>query len=195
MDAAQYLSAVQTIYESIGLSLSSCPAANDDQVLRVEVQFDHDPLLAPLIGLWRIADGSEPYNPMFARPGYITGYDLLSTCDALAEREFMRRRAHQYDGYEEDEPRDARIAPGWWNPRWLPFASFGAGSLLLILDLSPSALGRRGQIIAYTHDPDHIAWVAESLPELFKASADAFQADPEEFLEGMMEEFDDPARS
>lgn len=190
MNAVEYLASIRSVYQAVGLSLALRPAANEDDTRRVQAQFGHDPLLALLSNLWRISNGSEPYYPVFVRPGFLTGYDLLLIEGALAEYEGMRRRAPQYAGYEEDTLRDPRIAEGWWNEGWLPFAGFGGSSLLLILDLSPGPMGRAGQVIAYTHDPDQMAWVAESLPELFRASVDAFREDADEILEGLLDELD-----
>jgi cell wall assembly regulator SMI1 len=131
---------------------------------------------------WRAADGGRTDSPVFARPGFLTGYDFLSVGGARAARESMRKRATQYDGYVEPRPRDRRIGSGWFRAGWLPFASFGGGSLLLLVDVTPSAAGTKGQVIAFTHDPDEITWVSRSFASFLAASARAFAKDHEELL-------------
>ena len=46
---------------------------------------------------------------------------------------------------------DAGIKPGWWNPKWIPFTSNGAGDCFC-LDMEPAPTGSTGQIIFVWHD-------------------------------------------
>ena len=91
--------------------------------------------------------------------------------------------APQYEGYVEEKPRDQRIRPGWFHDGWLPFAGFGGGILLLIQDYSPTEEGNIGQIIAFTHDPDEISYVAPDFQTFLHHSLSSIKEDPEEFLE------------
>lgn len=128
-------------------------------------------------------DGVPGEKPFFARPGFLTPYGFLSAASTLRFREVMRKRAPGYVGYVEPKPRDTRIMPTWYSDGWLPFADFGGGSLLLILDSSPASRGVPGQIIAYTHDPDEISYVAQSFDRFLSDSLKAAQRDPDEFLQ------------
>jgi cell wall assembly regulator SMI1 len=133
---------------------------------------------------WKCANGNSTsdYNVVFARHGFLTGYQFLSTKKALAERAGMQRRAPQYSGYVEETKRDTRIQDQWFAPGWLPFASFGGATLLLIQDHSPTKKGKVGQIIAFTHDPDEISYVAKDFATFLKLSMRAIAADPLESL-------------
>ena len=141
------------------------------------------PLERGLRDAWLTADGSEHQVRMFSRPGFLTGYDFLSLASALKERDSMRSIAPQYEGYVEERPRDQRIRPGWFYDGWLPFAGFGGGILLLIQDYSPAEEGNTGQIIAFTHDPDEISYVAPDFQTFLHHSLSSIKEDPEEFLE------------
>ena len=90
-------------------------------------------------------------------------------------------RARHYQGYEQPETRDERIAAGWFEEGWLPFASFAEGTLCLIADYSRAAADP-GQIIAFTHDPDSIDYVCRDFPTLLMASLQQLSADPEEYM-------------
>lgn len=59
------------------------------------------------------------------RPGFVTGYEFLSVAAARKRRATLAKLAPQYKGYEDPEPRDRRIQPGWFLPGWVPFAEFG----------------------------------------------------------------------
>ncbi|WOO84280.1 uncharacterized protein LOC62_06G007800 [Vanrija pseudolonga] len=188
MSAQDYLSAISGIYKSFGITLPLNPGAEDAEIHQVQTKFGDDLNLATLLDLWRTANGSDSYTPVFLNPGILTGYDLLSIDESLAQHDGMRARAPQYEGYEDPEPRDPRIASGWWQPGWLPFAEFGGSTMLLLLDLTPEGTGRKGQVIPYTHDPDEMTWVAESLSDFFKASAEEFEKEGEELLEDLRED-------
>jgi cell wall assembly regulator SMI1 len=117
-----------------------------------------------------------------SRPGFLTGYDFLPLVAALGERDGLRRRAPNYEGYVETGARDRRIRPGWFHDGWPPFAGFGGGTLLLIQDYSPAAPGNVGQIIAFAHDPDEISYVATDFQNFLRASLPSINRDPQEFL-------------
>ena len=102
--------------------------------------------------------------------------------EARKERAGFAKRAPRYADYEEESPRDRRILPGWYQPGWLPFASFGGASLVLLVDASPAPPGRSGQLIAFTHDPDEITYVAGSFSAYLAASLAWFEKKPEELL-------------
>jgi cell wall assembly regulator SMI1 len=182
MKFSAYLKAIQKLYTSceveLPLNRPSTAAAVDDLARKFG-----DELPAELRNGFLATDGVPNEKPFFANPGSLTSYGFLSAKAALKQRDSMRKRSSQYAGYVEQTPRDPRIAPGWFNDGWFPFAAFGGGSLLLIVDSSPTARGASGQIIAFTHDPDEMTYVAPSFERFLAASLKAAQEDPEEFLQ------------
>ncbi|WP_297895664.1 hypothetical protein [Shewanella sp.] len=64
-----------------------------------------------------------------------------------------------------------------------PSLNLGGGTLLLIADHSPSALGRMGQVIAYTHDPDMMDFISTDLSQLFEQSLAQIALYPDELIE------------
>jgi hypothetical protein len=210
-DARKYLASIRDVYRSHRADLVLEAGASDADIASVarallpetETLSTHpqpgrpgttttttalDPVLT---ALWRSANGGPEYAPVFARPGYSTGYDFLSTAEAVALRGRLRTRAPQYGGYIDPSPRDARIRAGWYHPGWLPFASFGGGTLILLVDGSPAERGRKGQVIAYAHDPDQMSYVAGSMGELLEVSGKWFAEEGEEILEGVLDGMDD----
>ncbi len=108
--------------------------------------------------------------------------DSLSTGEAVERRQSLRRRAHRYADHPDPHPRDHRIRAGWSAEGWLPFAEFGEGAGLLLQDYSPAEQGAIGQIIAFTHDPDELSYLAPGFAELLDASGAEIAADPEAFV-------------
>lgn len=132
---------------------------------------------------WQLGNGSLQGAPVFARPRCLEPYEFLSTKKMLNERAGLERRAPQYKGYKEPQARDRRIRPGWYDPGWVPFASFEGATMLLIEDHAPSVKGRVGQIIAFTHDPDRMTYVAEGFPALLEESLKMFKEWRDDLLE------------
>ena len=182
MTLSDYLDEVRKVHAEFGIRLELAPACSDAVLKAAErrLGFRLDPGLREA---WTIADGSQDGGNVFARPGFLTGYEFLSLEAALEERESRRRIAPNYEGYVEDAPRDERIRPGWFQEGWLPFAGFGGGTLLLMLDHSPAEEGKAGQIIAFTHDPDEISYVASDFASLLDGSLAAIKEEPEDFLQ------------
>ena len=181
MNFKAYCEALGRLYADRGYALELHPGANEDALTLAEAKLgfalDQDMRTA-----WLHADGGEAWRPVFARPGFLEAYDFLSIEEGLLARDHLRKRSPQYADYEDPEPRDPRVKPGWFEAGWIPFAGLNGESLLLMQDYSPTSLGRRGQIIAFTHDPDSITCVAQDLAALLSASIEAIAADPDEFL-------------
>lgn len=177
-----YLNALRILYRDYGLEpLRTYPPASAADLAAAEAAlgFALDPALK---ATWQSANGSDEWQTVFARPGYITGYSFLSLADSLREREYMAHRVPQYDGYEQEQPRDPRICSGWYQAGWLPFAAFSAPDLLLIADHSPTASGQCGQIIAFSHDPDTISYVCTDFATLLEQSLATIREHPEDCL-------------
>ncbi len=121
MTGAAYLARLSAIYAELDAKLSLRPGGTAAQIVALENKCG---IRVPvqLRAIWREANGSKADRCVFARPGYLTGYGLLSVREAIRERKAMRRRAPQYAGYVEPEGRDRRIREGWFQPGWLPFA-------------------------------------------------------------------------
>ena len=179
---SEYVEELRKIYKAYGVSWGVAPGCVESSLKEAETLVGF-PLERGLRDAWLTADGSEHQVRMFSRPGFLTGYDFLSLASALKERDSMRSIAPQYEGYVEERPRDQRIRPGWFHDGWLPFAGFGGGILLLIQDYSPTEEGNIGQIIAFTHDPDEISYVAPDFQTFLHHSLSSIKEDPEEFLE------------
>ena len=176
---SDYLARVSALIAKHGSSLELRPPAKAEELAKLEalpgVQVPDE-----LRAAWRTSNGCEHH--LFSRPRYLTGYAFLSVAEAIRARSGFAARAPRYAGYEERGPRDPRIAPGWYEPGWLPFAAFGGSTLVLFVDASPSTRGRSGQIIAFTHDPDEITYVAPSFPEFLGGSLRWIEANPEDVL-------------
>lgn len=179
MSFAHYLAGIRTLASKHGASLELRKPAKATALAKLA---SLNGVLVPgeLGAAWRTSDGYE--HNLFSRPGFMTGYEFLSVSEAIEERASFAKRAPQYEGYEDPEDRDPRIAPGWYQPGWLPFASFGGGTLVLLVDASPSKRGRAGQIIAFTHDPDEMTYVAASFSEYLSASLRWIKSHPDDVL-------------
>ncbi|EHK68092.1 SMI1/KNR4 family protein [Achromobacter arsenitoxydans] len=181
MNFSSYLDRLRAVYDAYASALSLNPGATKAVMEAAETHLGF-PISADVRQAWLLADGCESDGPVFMRPGYLTGYDFLSLEEAITQRSNMAKRAPRYAGFDEPASTDARIREGWFHEGWLPFAGFGGATLLLMADHSPGKLGTPGQIIAFTHDPDQITWVAPSFEALLMGSIIEIEGDPEEFL-------------
>ncbi|MFZ6871741.1 SMI1/KNR4 family protein [Undibacterium sp. Di27W] len=181
MQFSDYLKKILAMYADaeVEADLQSATSLAEIEALEKDYGF---PLPEELKQAWLTANGGGYYRALFARPGYLTGYDFLSLSESMEERLSMKNRAIQYLDYEQEKARDARIRPDWYEDGWLPFASFGGGTLSLILDMSPTAQGQAGQIICFTHDPDCIEYVAASFDDLLVASLQMFEEAADELI-------------
>lgn len=180
MNFSHYRDRLRGVYDTHAYALNLNPAATKAALEAVEAQLGF-PISADARRAWLLADGAES-DAVFIRPGFLTAYEFLSLEEAMTERAHMANRAPRYAGFDEPASTDARIMDGWSHQGWLPFASFGGGTLLLMVDHSPTEAGTPGQIIAFTHDPDKIPWVAPNFAALLMSSIVEIEADPEEFL-------------
>jgi len=181
MNFRAYCDELSRIYSAEGFALKPRPGAGEAALDHAEAKLGIR-LAEDLRGAWLHADGAIEGCPVFVRPGYFSAYTFLSIEQALEAREGLRRRSPRYEGFVERRSRDPRILSGWYQEGWLPFASFGGATMLLMQDYSPSPSGQRGQIIAFAHDPDAIDYVAPCFAALLAASIKAIADDPGEFF-------------
>ncbi|WP_158685876.1 SMI1/KNR4 family protein [Achromobacter spanius] len=181
MNFSHYIDRLRAVFDAHGHTLNLKPGAAESKLEAVQAELGFA-IPADVRQAWLRANGAERDVPVFMRPGYLTAYDFLTLEAAMTKRARMADRAPRYAAYDEPSPRDERIRDGWFHHGWLPFASFGGATLLLLVDHSPSEAGTPGQIIAFTHDPDQITWVAPSFAALLTGSIAEIEADPQEFL-------------
>lgn len=182
MTFAEYVEKLRRVYSSHDADLNFAKGNTETALAKAEARLGFS-LESGLRAAWGIANGSENEVRVFLRPGFLTGYDFLSLLSAEKARAGMERIASQYANYIEPTPRDRRIRDGWYQSGWLPFTAFGGNSLTLIQDYAPANAGKVGQIIAFTHDPDEISYVAPDFSTFLRLSLSAIKDDPEEFLE------------
>ncbi len=180
MEFSAYTEAVRAIYKRIGVPWTSVLGCSAPAITAAETEIGF-PLHPALRAAWMIADGSGATS-IFTQPALEEPYTFLSIAAALDMRESFSGIASNYAGYEEPEPRDTRMRDGWFLEGWLPFANFGGGTLMLILDYTPSESGQAGQVIAFTHDPDEITYVAQDLPTFLGLSLQTIMEHPEKFV-------------
>lgn len=97
--------------------------------------------------------------------------------------------AREYD----DIPVDAGICDDFDHLCFLHFADCinNGGTSQLFLDFSPSAAGKRGQVLRYLHDPDAFVIVADSFDAYLEMLMDnAYDFITEELIEDLDEEWD-----
>jgi len=182
MDVKTYLQALSALYANVNQTFALNNGLSNSALDEAEKQLGFT-LAPPLRELWGFANGGNEWITVFARKDYFCRYDFLSLASSLKYRDRMKKQAQHYVGYHEPEVRDPKIQSGWYQEGWLPFAQFGGGTLLLIADHSPSALGQMGQVIAYTHDPDMMDFICPNLSQFFEQSLAQIRLYPDELLE------------
>jgi cell wall assembly regulator SMI1 len=184
---AEYLAHLKTVYAAFQLTLDPMPPAGEQELATLAVKLG--PLDPDLAALWRLTAGStsDSTQPLFQRPGFVDGLDLLTPARAEAQALGMEKRAQRMWDLAGPASQDPRLSGRWWETGWQPFASF-YGDIVLLVDRHPGPEGQYGQIIAYVHDPDQIEWIAPSFGAYLQAAADSIDADREEFLNGPLDE-------
>lgn len=180
MKISEYLVGVKNIYAKQGRTFALNMPAPAASIGSKEGRLGQD-LPSELKELWSLANGGAYGDPVFAVPNSNIPYDLLSVGDCVEQHDSLSRRAHQYEGYKDPQPRDPRIAKGWFSEGWFPFGDFAG--LLLILDYSPSSSGTRGQVISFSHDPDEMEFVASSFREFLVKSLGQLAVCADELLQ------------
>ena len=144
MEFPAFVSALKAFYQDNDQPLRLKPKTTEADIAAAEQElgFEIDPALK---AAWLAANGGPSYKPVFARQGYLTGYDFLPLQDALKQWRGLRTRAPRYAGYGQPTPRDPRIQDGWFQEGWLPFAGFSAPTLMLMWTTRPRRKAGRGR--------------------------------------------------
>lgn len=103
---------------------------------------------------------------------YLLGSDLseypyyLLSAEEMCESDLQWLEDYINREYEEVDI-DERITDKAEDLHWLHFSDCmnNGGTSKLFLDFSPSAKGKKGQVVRFLHDPDQIAVIAESFEE------------------------------
>lgn len=181
MQFPDFTSALAALYRANGQSLQLNAGASEAAIAQAEAELGFA-ICPALKSAWLHADGGERWQTVFARTGYLTGYDFLSLREAMKQWRGMKARAPRYAGYVQPSMRDARLRDGWFQQGWLPFAGFSAPTMMLLVDHTPAAGGTPGQIIAFTHDPDAMTLVGPDFSTLLRDSLAQIEAEPDDLL-------------
>lgn len=128
--------------------------------------------------LYRYKDGSKWFPLLFPNDKYSRefSYRLLSLEKIGKTKEYFQNEdallTEFYSSEDDDftkelleKMKDSRVKPYLFNRKWIPFAE-ADGDVRLMMDFDPGPDGVYGQIICYIHDPDEIAYVAQSITEV-----------------------------
>jgi|SRR5579875_965111 len=101
------------------------------------------------------------------------GYYVLPIQEIIQDWKMLRKLVEQGEFEGRRVTSDHEILTDWWNPKWVPFAADGHGDYLC-LDLAPTLVGSKGQIISVNHESGRRklvglsfdSWLAELLEKL-----------------------------
>ena len=181
MQFPTFVSALAALHDANGEPLQLKPGASPEEIAEAEAELGFA-ICPALKAAWLAANGGTAWQTVFARTGYLTGYEFLSLQAAMKQWRGMRERAPRYADYTQPHPRDPRLREGWFQHGWLPFAGFAAPTMMLLLDHTPSERGTPCQVIAFTHDPDAMDYVCSDFATLLVESLAQIEAEPEDLL-------------
>lgn len=78
------------------------------------------------------------------------------------------------------------VKADWWNEKWIPVFSNGAGDLYCA-DYDPPSGGEKGQIVVYWHVSEEREVIAKSFEALLQSFADDLEAGRYQVVDGMLE--------
>ncbi len=102
-------------------------------------------------------------------------YFLLSARQMLDTKDSFRTWGDYLINREYDDiPVDEGVCDDLDKLRWLHFSDCvnNGGTSQLFIDFSPSAKGKKGQVLRFLHDPDELAVVAENFDEYLQRLMD-----------------------
>lgn len=142
--------------------------ATEEKIMRIEdemnIQFPEDFKQSYLIH-----NGQESETTPL-----IEEWELLSLEYILDEWHIMKNLYDQGRFLDATSKPIGEVKSDWWNPKWIPIASNGAGDLVC-LDLDPAVGGNIGQIISFWHMDEQ----REKLADNFKSWLQQFANDLE----------------
>ena len=165
--ARTYVAELRALHARADLDFELRPPATEEDLAEAERTIGFR-IENGLRDLWRVTDGADYWTTFFrVTSDEPTPLRFLSVAEAVAQ---WHEQQGTSDRYDQEFPRDERIAQGWANPRWLPFAELNGFSTCVMYDRAPRSSGTDGQIIVYQHDPDAIYFVADTFRDFLKAS-------------------------
>ena len=102
-------------------------------------------------------------------------YYLLSAREMVDSKDQFRQWGDDLINREyDDDPVDAGICDDMDKLNFLHFSDCcnNGGTSQLFIDFSPSASGKKGQVVRYLHDPDELVIVADSFDEYLQMLID-----------------------
>jgi cell wall assembly regulator SMI1/ankyrin repeat protein len=96
------------------------------------------------------------------------GYYIMSIREVIKDWKEQKELTDMGEFAGRKASADKQVRKEWWNTKWIPFASNGAGDYLC-LDLAPTAAGSKGQVISVSHEstrrrllgPSFEQWLAD----------------------------------
>ena len=181
MEFPAFVSALKAFYQDNDQPLRLKPKTTEADIAAAEQElgFEIDPALK---AAWLAANGGPSYKPVFARQGYLTGYDFLPLQDALKQWRGLPA-APRYAGY--GSPRRATADPGRLVPGRL-------AALRRVFRANPDADAGPHAHGARQAGADHRLHArsgfhrlrVRGLPHLLAQTLEQIEEDPEDFLEG-----------
>lgn len=126
----------------------------DEITLKIINERFENKLPKDFLELYKMANGEKSFIAS------ILGFALMPIETINREYTYLLQGTNMIESYEK-----GKISEGKYNPMWLPIASDGSGSFLL-LDLAPGDTGIVGQIITWDIDSNKSYVIAQSFQEL-----------------------------
>ena len=182
MEFPAFVSALKAFYQDNDQPLRLKPKTTEADIAAAEQElgFEIDPALK---AAWLAANGGPSYKPVFARQGYLTGYDFLPLQDALKQWRGLRTRAAlcRLRAAHAARPADpGRLVPGRLAALRRVFRANPDA------DAGPHAHGARqagADHRLHARSGFHRLRV-RGLPHLLAQTLEQIEEDPEDFLEG-----------
>lgn len=141
------------------------PPAEEQDFLNLEKELDIN-LTQDFKNAYLVHNGQKEYEGEL-----FDGEEWLSLNRILSEWEIWKKlldnNVFEENGVPYTSLPQEGIKKDWWNKKWIPFTSDGAGNHIC-LDLEPTEDGKYGQIIRMWHDDATRELLANSFQEWFE---------------------------
>jgi cell wall assembly regulator SMI1 len=173
-DAAAAWKAIESYLKKNAEDVTLKKGAKEAAVRALEKKLSVE-LPAAMTASWMRHNGDD-------ESGAFAGWSMMDLDGIESETNFWR----DYQSEASPPADDPRIAPTWWDPSWVAFASSGGGDFLVV-DLSKKG---NGQVFYAIMDPPERAVVASSFEEWLLDYAHALASENLSCQDG---EWDDPS--